>query len=57
MKKLVLISLVSLSLFSQVALATQTIQAKVNGMVCAFCAQGIEKKCVVYRKPKMSTSI
>jgi cation transport ATPase len=44
MKKLVLISLVSLSLFSQVALATQTIQAKVNGMVCAFCAQGIEKK-------------
>lgn len=45
MKKLVFISLVSLSLFSQLALAaTQTIQAKVNGMVCAFCAQGIEKK-------------
>ena len=24
--------------------ATQTIKAQVNGMVCAFCAQGIEKK-------------
>ena len=23
---------------------TQTIKAEVNGMVCAFCAQGIEKK-------------
>lgn len=45
MKKLVFVSLVSLSLFSQLAMAaTQTIQAKVNGMVCAFCAQGIEKK-------------
>lgn len=45
MKKLVFVSLVSFSLFSQLALAaTQTIQAKVNGMVCAFCAQGIEKK-------------
>jgi len=45
MKKFVFVSLVSFSLFSQLALAaTQTIQAKVNGMVCAFCAQGIEKK-------------
>ncbi|MFT3931044.1 MAG: heavy metal-associated domain-containing protein [Spongiibacteraceae bacterium] len=24
--------------------ATQTLMAQVNGMVCAFCAQGIEKK-------------
>jgi cation transport ATPase len=24
--------------------AVQTIKAEVNGMVCAFCAQGIEKK-------------
>ncbi len=24
--------------------AIQTIKAEVNGMVCAFCAQGIEKK-------------
>jgi len=45
MKKLIFILMVSLSLFSELALAaTQTIQAKVNGMVCAFCAQGIEKK-------------
>ena len=54
MKKLVFVSLVALSLFSQLALAaTQTIQAKVNGMVCAFCAQ----QCGVCRKPMMSTSI
>jgi mercuric ion binding protein len=26
------------------AQATQTLTAQVNGMVCAFCAQGIEKK-------------
>jgi cation transport ATPase len=26
------------------AFATQTIKAQVNGMVCAFCAQGIEMK-------------
>ena len=25
------------------ALAAQTVKATVNGMVCAFCAQGIEK--------------
>jgi cation transport ATPase len=24
--------------------ATQTLKAEVNGLVCAFCAQGIEKK-------------
>ena len=44
MKKLLLASIVSLSLFSTLAAATQTIKANVNGMVCAFCAQGIEKK-------------
>lgn len=44
MKKLLLTSLISLSLLSNVAFATQTIKANVNGMVCAFCAQGIEKK-------------
>lgn len=32
------------TLFSSSAFAAQTIQANVNGMVCAFCAQGIEKK-------------
>lgn len=40
MKKLFLISAL---LFSNLTFA-QTITAKVNGMVCAFCAQGIEKK-------------
>lgn len=44
MKKLLLTSLIVASLFSQAALATQTIKAHVNGMVCAFCAQCIEKK-------------
>ena len=44
MKKLLLVSLISASLFGNVAMATQTIKANVNGMVCAFCAQGIEKK-------------
>ena len=44
MKKLLLTTFVLSTLFSQMALATQTIKANVNGMVCAFCAQGIEKK-------------
>ena len=43
MKKLFTVAIV-LSLLSDVAFATQTIKANVNGMVCAFCAQGIEKK-------------
>lgn len=33
--------LLSAAAFAQ---ATETITAHVNGMVCAFCAQGIEKK-------------
>lgn len=45
MKKLLLTTIVAISLLSNVAFAaTQTIKANVNGMVCAFCAQGIEKK-------------
>ena len=44
MKKLLFTSLVLSTLLSNVAFATQTIKANVNGMVCAFCAQGIEKK-------------
>lgn len=40
----IFILLVSLLLVSLVQAATQTIKAEVNGMVCAFCAQGIEKK-------------
>jgi periplasmic mercuric ion binding protein len=43
-KKLLTLAIV-LSLFSGVTFAaTQTIKASVNGMVCAFCAQGIDKK-------------
>ncbi len=30
--------------FSTSAQATQSLKAQVNGMVCAFCAQGIERK-------------
>ncbi|MBA4328137.1 MAG: heavy metal transporter [Polaromonas sp.] len=30
--------------FSSTAMATESIKASVNGMVCAFCAQGIEKR-------------
>lgn len=42
MKKLfIAIVLAALSL---PALATTSIKATVNGMVCAFCAQGIEKR-------------
>ncbi|MFM9835564.1 MAG: heavy-metal-associated domain-containing protein [Methylophilaceae bacterium] len=44
MKNLLLVSLISAALFSQNAIAVQTIKANVNGMVCAFCAQGIDKK-------------
>ena len=45
MKKLFAGGVLALSLLSNVALAAvQTIKAEVNGMVCAFCAQGIEKK-------------
>jgi copper chaperone CopZ len=42
MKKL-LISLI-LSAMTPAAFAVTTIKAEVNGMVCAFCAKGIEKK-------------
>ncbi len=44
MKKLVLTAVVLSTFISNIAFATQTIKASVNGMVCAFCAQGIEKK-------------
>jgi mercuric ion binding protein len=43
MKKLIF-TFIALTLFSQAAYAAQTVIATVNGMVCAFCAQGIEKK-------------
>ena len=38
-----ILQVVLLSLVSVVAHAT-TIEMRVNGLVCAFCAQGIEKK-------------
>lgn len=44
MKKLLFISLILSTLITNAAFAAQTIKANVNGMVCAFCAQGIEKK-------------
>lgn len=45
MNKILLAFIFSITLFSNSALAaTQTLKATVNGMVCAFCAQGIEKK-------------
>jgi copper chaperone CopZ len=45
MKKLFMIGMLAWSLSSGMSLAAvQTIRAEVNGMVCAFCAQGIEKK-------------
>ena len=42
MKKL-LVTLM-LSAMTPAAFAVTTIKAEVNGMVCAFCAKGIEKK-------------
>ena len=38
------IALLIAMLFSANAWATSSIKAEVNGMVCAFCAKGIEKK-------------
>ena len=42
MKKL--LATLMLSAMAPAALAVTTIKAEVNGMVCAFCAKGIEKK-------------
>jgi mercuric ion binding protein len=45
MKKLTNILFVALGLMAWGAqAAVQTIKAEINGMVCAFCAQGIDKK-------------
>jgi cation transport ATPase len=45
MKKIIAILFTTLSLAAGAAqAAVQTIKAEVNGMVCAFCAQGIDKK-------------
>ncbi len=42
MKKLFLLTFLSFSLIGTLANAA-TIKAKVNGLVCSFCATGIEK--------------
>lgn len=42
MKKLFLIAV--LAIFANTAYATTSIHAEVKGMVCAFCAKGINKK-------------
>lgn len=42
MKKLFLIAV--LALFINSAFAATSINAEINGMVCAFCAKGINKK-------------
>ena len=45
MKKFLVSAFIAVSMLSGIAhAAVQTIKAEVNGMVCAFCAQGIEKK-------------
>lgn len=43
MKKLFITAIVLLAILNNTAVAA-TLKANVNGMVCAFCAQGIEKK-------------
>ena len=44
MKQVAGIALVGFLIASAPALAAESVWAKVNGMVCAFCAQGIEAK-------------
>lgn len=45
MKKFLVSGFIAVSMLGGMAhAAVQTIKAEVNGMVCAFCAQGIEKK-------------
>ncbi len=42
--KFIALTLVALVQPLAVFAATSTVQIQVNGMVCSFCAQGIEKK-------------
>lgn len=39
-----LLCILALALASNAALAATTLKVSVHGMVCAFCAQGIEKR-------------
>jgi mercuric ion binding protein len=42
MKKIIVMAVLSIA--ATPALAAESLRATVNGMVCAFCAQGIEKR-------------
>jgi copper chaperone CopZ len=44
MKHLLVVAALGLSLISLNSFATPSYKVTVNGMVCSFCAQGIEKK-------------
>ncbi len=44
MKSKLLAALVALAFFTAAPAANPTIEMQVDGLVCAFCAQGIEKK-------------
>ena len=44
MKHLLVVVALGLSLISRNSFATPSYKVMVNGMVCSFCAQGIEKK-------------
>ena len=39
-----IIAMLAIAMTALPTLAANTVKATVNGMVCAFCAQGIEKK-------------
>lgn len=39
-----LIALCAISMLTSTVFATESVKITVNGMVCAFCAQGIEKR-------------
>jgi copper chaperone CopZ len=44
MKKYLILVIMILTLVGSIPLQAQTLEVQVSGMVCAFCAQGIEKK-------------
>ena len=44
MNKITFVSMLSATFFIAAALQAKTITINVDGLVCAFCAQGIEKK-------------
>lgn len=44
MRKLIQLTMIGLVLGGPISAFAKTIDISVNGMVCGFCAQGIEKK-------------